>query len=72
MQPNIWVPSEEISQNLIYSFDVWVVLSLGNQNTQWKRIFTVKWRSYKSVNIKRYGEKSGLFLKDSGQRKYIL
>lgn len=29
-----------------FLFDVWVVPSLGNQNTQRKRNCTVKWRSY--------------------------
>lgn len=41
MQPNIWAFFDEISLNLIYSFE-WVAPSWGNQNTEWKQIFNVK------------------------------
>lgn len=41
MQPNIWAFFDEISLNLIYSFE-WVAPSWGNQNREWKQIFNVK------------------------------
>lgn len=41
-QPNIWASCEKISWNFIYSFDIWVAPTVGNQNSQQKRISNVK------------------------------
>lgn len=57
--PNIWASYNEISLNLIYSFDVWVAPSWDNQNTQQKRSFNIKWQNYKPLNCIGYCEKSG-------------
>lgn len=45
------------SQNLIYSFDVWVVPTWGNPNSQRKRISNVKQQSNNPLNYKGSYEK---------------
>lgn len=42
-------PCGKISLTLIYSVDVWVVSSCCNQNTQWKRDYSIKRQSYRHI-----------------------
>lgn len=58
MLPKFSAIYDEISLNLVYSFDLCVLPSWGNQKTQCKQTFNIKWKSNKSLNYKLYCEKS--------------
>lgn len=70
MLPHICASCVKISLTFIYSFDVWVAPSWGNQNTQRKRDFIVKWQSYKLLNFKDSCEKHMAFIPKMAAKGY--